>query len=105
MKTSLSISLLLHTTLFNLLMLSLLARLASSFVSRHAFTAFTFQGSRSGSVAATYSSTTAMSATSKPFAVVVQAEIKPERMDEFLDMIKNNAENSRKEPGCVRFGT
>ena len=41
---------------------------------------------------------------SKPFAVVVQAEIKPDRMDEFLKMIKNNAEESRKEPGCIRFG-
>lgn len=46
-----------------------------------------------------------MSATSnKPFSVVVQAEINPERMDEFLKMIENNAVNSRKEPQCLRFG-
>ena len=41
---------------------------------------------------------------SKPFAVIVEAEIQPERMDEFLKMIENNAINSRKEPGCLRFG-
>ena len=41
---------------------------------------------------------------SKPFAVIVEAEIQPERMDEFLKMIENNAVNSRKEPGCLRFG-
>jgi quinol monooxygenase YgiN len=41
---------------------------------------------------------------SKPFAIIVEAEIKPDRMDEFMTMIKNNAENSRKEPGCIRFG-
>lgn len=41
---------------------------------------------------------------SKPFAVIVEAEIKPDRMDEFLKMIENNAVNSRKEPGCLRFG-
>jgi len=41
----------------------------------------------------------------KPFSVVVQAEIKPDRMDEFLEMIEANAVASRKEPGCLRFGT
>jgi quinol monooxygenase YgiN len=41
----------------------------------------------------------------KPFAVVVQAEIKPDRMDEFKEMIQANAVASRKEPGCLRFGT
>lgn len=25
-------------------------------------------------------------------------------MDEFLTMIESNAKNSRKEPGCIRFG-
>ena len=44
-------------------------------------------------------------ASSKPFSVVVQAEISEDRMEEFLGMIKNNAESSRKEPGCIRFGT
>ena len=42
--------------------------------------------------------------TDKPFAVVVQAEIQPDRMDEFLKLIQTNAENTRKEPGCIRFG-
>ena len=41
---------------------------------------------------------------SKPFGVIVEAEIDPEYMDEFLPMIENNAINSRKEPGCLRFG-
>jgi quinol monooxygenase YgiN len=41
---------------------------------------------------------------SKPFAVVVQAEILCDRMDEFLTLIQTNAENTRKEPGCIRFG-
>jgi quinol monooxygenase YgiN len=41
---------------------------------------------------------------SKPFAVIVEAEIQPERMDEFLKLIEHNAVNSRMEPGCLRFG-
>ncbi len=40
----------------------------------------------------------------KPFAVIVEAEIDPNRMDEFLKLIQTNAENTRKEPGCLRFG-
>jgi quinol monooxygenase YgiN len=39
----------------------------------------------------------------KPFAVVVQATIEPDRMAEFLTLIKTNAEETRKEPGCIRF--
>ena len=42
-------------------------------------------------------------ASDKPFAVVVQAEIEPDRMAEFLKMIETNAIESRKEPGCLRF--
>jgi antibiotic biosynthesis monooxygenase (ABM) superfamily enzyme len=49
--------------------------------------------------------TSLSSATKPPFAVVVQAEIKPDRMDEFKEMIQANAVASRKEPGCLRFGT
>lgn len=41
---------------------------------------------------------------SKPFSVIVEAEIKPDRMDEFMKMIETNAIESRKEPGCLRFG-
>jgi len=41
--------------------------------------------------------------TSKPFAIVVDAEIKPDRMDEFLDIIEKDAVGSRAEPGCLRF--
>eukprot|EP00553_Chaetoceros_curvisetus_P008484 CAMPEP_0204614750 /NCGR_PEP_ID=MMETSP0717-20131115/2401_1 /ASSEMBLY_ACC=CAM_ASM_000666 /TAXON_ID=230516 /ORGANISM="Chaetoceros curvisetus" /LENGTH=106 /DNA_ID=CAMNT_0051627499 /DNA_START=354 /DNA_END=674 /DNA_ORIENTATION=+ len=40
---------------------------------------------------------------SKPFCVVVQAEIKPDRMEEFLDLIEKDAVGSRAEPGCIRF--
>jgi autoinducer 2-degrading protein len=39
----------------------------------------------------------------KPFAVVVQASIEPDRMAEFLELIQKNAEATRKEPGCIRF--
>jgi (4S)-4-hydroxy-5-phosphonooxypentane-2,3-dione isomerase len=39
----------------------------------------------------------------KPFAVVVKAEIQPDRMAEFLKLIEINAVESRKEPGCIRF--
>mmetsp|Transcript_4094 Transcript_4094/g.5373 ORF Transcript_4094/g.5373 Transcript_4094/m.5373 type:complete len:147 (-) Transcript_4094:207-647(-) len=66
----------------------------SSFASKRS----AFTSSRS------YSSTTQLFAEqNKPFAVVVKAEIEPDRMAEFLSMIKTNAEETRKEPGCIRF--
>ncbi len=40
----------------------------------------------------------------KPFSVIVEAEIKEDRMEEFLAMIEKNAIKSRQEPGCIRFG-
>eukprot|EP00429_Kryptoperidinium_foliaceum_P052870 CAMPEP_0176092172 /NCGR_PEP_ID=MMETSP0120_2-20121206/46172_1 /TAXON_ID=160619 /ORGANISM="Kryptoperidinium foliaceum, Strain CCMP 1326" /LENGTH=142 /DNA_ID=CAMNT_0017426077 /DNA_START=52 /DNA_END=480 /DNA_ORIENTATION=+ len=40
---------------------------------------------------------------SKPFAVVVEAEVQPDRMDEFLKVMEKNAQQSRQEPGCLRF--
>mmetsp|Transcript_8898 Transcript_8898/g.11147 ORF Transcript_8898/g.11147 Transcript_8898/m.11147 type:complete len:147 (+) Transcript_8898:137-577(+) len=40
---------------------------------------------------------------SKPFAIVVDAEIQPDRIDEFLDLIEKDAVGSRAEPGCLRF--
>ena len=43
-------------------------------------------------------------ASSKPFAIVVDAEIVPDRRDEFLDLIEKDAVGSRGEPGCLRFG-
>lgn len=48
------------------------------------------------------SSSSALS--SKPFAIVVDAEIVPDRRDEFLDIIEKDAVGSRAEPGCIRFG-
>ncbi|GKY97206.1 hypothetical protein MPSEU_000679000 [Mayamaea pseudoterrestris] len=39
----------------------------------------------------------------KPFGVVVHAEIDPNRMAEFVTLMENNAEQSRKEPECIRF--
>jgi menaquinone-dependent protoporphyrinogen IX oxidase len=77
-----------------LLRSSLLAvslRGVSGFVAPRVFTTF---------VARTMSSLNA-----KPFAVIVQAEIQPERVDEFVKLIEENAVNTRKEPGCLRFGT
>ena len=38
-----------------------------------------------------------------PLAIVVQAEIVPERLDEFLALIEHNAIQSRLEPECLRF--
>lgn len=35
--------------------------------------------------------------------MIVQAEIQPDRMDEFMQLIEENATNTRKEPGCIRF--
>jgi quinol monooxygenase YgiN len=40
---------------------------------------------------------------SKPFAVIVQAEIQPDRLEEFLSLIETNAVETRKEPKCLRF--
>eukprot|EP00593_Proboscia_inermis_P014825 CAMPEP_0171303706 /NCGR_PEP_ID=MMETSP0816-20121228/13290_1 /TAXON_ID=420281 /ORGANISM="Proboscia inermis, Strain CCAP1064/1" /LENGTH=112 /DNA_ID=CAMNT_0011783189 /DNA_START=124 /DNA_END=462 /DNA_ORIENTATION=- len=40
---------------------------------------------------------------SKEVCLVVEAEVNPDRMEEFLDMIEKNAIGSRKEPGCLRF--
>ena len=50
-----------------------------------------------------YSRTMTLSATNSPFGVIVQAEIEPDRMAEFLSLIENNAKQSRKEKGCLRF--
>lgn len=51
------------------------------------------------------STSTSTTSSTKPFAVIVQAEVQMERMDEFLTMIAYNAAETRKEPGCLRFGT
>jgi len=48
------------------------------------------------------SSSSALNA--KPFVVCVEAEIKPDRMDDFLDIIEKDAVGSRAEAGCLRFG-
>lgn len=40
---------------------------------------------------------------SKPFCIVVDAEIHPDRMDEFLRVMEEDAAGSRAEPGCLRF--
>jgi (4S)-4-hydroxy-5-phosphonooxypentane-2,3-dione isomerase len=39
----------------------------------------------------------------KPIAVLVEAEIVPDRLTEFLDLIEANAIATRLEPGCIRF--
>mmetsp|Transcript_18634 Transcript_18634/g.17943 ORF Transcript_18634/g.17943 Transcript_18634/m.17943 type:complete len:140 (-) Transcript_18634:277-696(-) len=48
-------------------------------------------------------SSTKLNSTENPVCVVVEAEIQPDRMDEFLDLIKKDAEGSREEEGCQRF--
>jgi len=35
---------------------------------------------------------------------MVEAEIKPDRLADFLDIIERDAIGSRTEPGCIRFG-
>jgi (4S)-4-hydroxy-5-phosphonooxypentane-2,3-dione isomerase len=39
----------------------------------------------------------------RPFGIMVQAEIEPDRLGEFMTMIEQNAVKSRQEPGCMRF--
>ena len=49
------------------------------------------------------SSTRLQMSSDAPFSVIVEAEIEPDRMAEFLKMIENNAVQTRKEPDCIRF--
>ena len=35
--------------------------------------------------------------------VLVEVEVKPERLDEFLEVMRQDAAGSRTEPGCLRF--
>jgi len=41
---------------------------------------------------------------SDTIGMAVEAEILPEKMDDFLKCIKQNAEGSRAEAGCLQFG-
>lgn len=52
-----------------------------------------------------YAAASSTSLFAMPICIVVEAEIKEDRMDDFLDMIEKNAVGSRAEPGCIRFGT
>lgn len=36
-------------------------------------------------------------------AIVVDVEVEPSRVDEFLKVMQQDAEGSRTEPGCIRF--
>jgi len=38
-----------------------------------------------------------------PFAIVVEVEVKPDRVDDFLAAMKVDVEGSRQEEGCLRF--
>ncbi len=40
---------------------------------------------------------------SAPIAVVVNVEVKPDRVEEFLRVMEHDAIESRKEEGCLRF--
>ena len=42
-------------------------------------------------------------ASADAIAIVVDAEIDPSRVDEFLKVIEEDAKGSRDEPGCLRF--
>ncbi|GAA1002402.1 antibiotic biosynthesis monooxygenase [Acrocarpospora pleiomorpha] len=37
------------------------------------------------------------------FVVIVNLQVRPDRLDAFLDGIQANARASRQEPGCLRF--
>ena len=50
------------------------------------------------------SSSSALNASAKTFVIMVDAEVKAERRDDFLDTIEKNSIGSRAEPGCLRFG-
>mmetsp|Transcript_24515 Transcript_24515/g.48732 ORF Transcript_24515/g.48732 Transcript_24515/m.48732 type:complete len:141 (-) Transcript_24515:201-623(-) len=65
--------------------------------------AFTPHQPRSHSTSRSFSSRFTLSSSTMPICIVVEAEIKEDRMDEFLDMIEKNAIGSRAEPGCIRF--
>lgn len=66
--------------------------------------AFTPHQLRSQSTSRSFSSRFSLFSATMPICIVVEAEIKEDRMDEFLDMIEKNAIGSRAEPGCIRFG-
>lgn len=40
---------------------------------------------------------------SHPFGLIVHCEVQEHHLEAFLQEVCNNAENSRKEPGCLRF--
>eukprot|EP00325_Prymnesiales_sp_UTEX-LB-985_P026156 CAMPEP_0174732088 /NCGR_PEP_ID=MMETSP1094-20130205/58767_1 /TAXON_ID=156173 /ORGANISM="Chrysochromulina brevifilum, Strain UTEX LB 985" /LENGTH=143 /DNA_ID=CAMNT_0015934559 /DNA_START=12 /DNA_END=443 /DNA_ORIENTATION=+ len=40
---------------------------------------------------------------SQAIAIVVDAEIQPDRVDEFLEVMEADVKGSRDEPGCLRF--
>ena len=39
----------------------------------------------------------------EPLSIVVKVEIEPTRLEEFIKVMKYDAVESRKEPGCLRF--
>eukprot|EP00588_Corethron_pennatum_P000904 CAMPEP_0194283162 /NCGR_PEP_ID=MMETSP0169-20130528/24772_1 /TAXON_ID=218684 /ORGANISM="Corethron pennatum, Strain L29A3" /LENGTH=152 /DNA_ID=CAMNT_0039028701 /DNA_START=75 /DNA_END=533 /DNA_ORIENTATION=- len=82
-----------------LLALSLPLLCTRAFVSNARFTPFL---PKNGSNSSKMSSSSAAAA-SAPFCIVVEAEIVPERVDEFLGLIEKDAVGSRAEPGCLRF--
>lgn len=44
-----------------------------------------------------------MAVSEDAIAIVVDAEIEPDRVEEFLKVIEEDAKGSREEPGCLRF--
>ena len=97
-------------TLVTLVSLWMLISVLATTTTTHAFagvgTSFLAKQERQ----TTWSTTTTTTTTSRrdtslfSFALLVEMEINPDRMEEFLEKIEFNAVNSRKEPQCQRFG-
>eukprot|EP00584_Thalassiosira_punctigera_P000539 CAMPEP_0172526864 /NCGR_PEP_ID=MMETSP1067-20121228/1691_1 /TAXON_ID=265564 ORGANISM="Thalassiosira punctigera, Strain Tpunct2005C2" /NCGR_SAMPLE_ID=MMETSP1067 /ASSEMBLY_ACC=CAM_ASM_000444 /LENGTH=137 /DNA_ID=CAMNT_0013310475 /DNA_START=87 /DNA_END=500 /DNA_ORIENTATION=- len=77
-------------------------RFASLLIATAAVTATAF-APQPASLNASFSARPTSSLCAMPICIVVEAEIKEDRMDDFLDMIEKNAVGSRAEPGCIRF--
>jgi len=86
-----------------LLLLSSLARVSSSFTAAPSASYLSSQHRIHHISRAMSSSSDNEIVPSETIGLVVEAEIVPERMDDFLEMIQKNAEGSRAEAGNLRF--
>jgi (4S)-4-hydroxy-5-phosphonooxypentane-2,3-dione isomerase len=72
-------------------------------VRRHGKSSFGKHDPRCTATTAATTTTTTTRLWDRPFGIMVQAEIEPDRLGEFMIMIEQNAIKSRQEPGCMRF--